>query len=219
MWSSAPTWYQLGLGLPGSNGVRRAAGLDDGNRHLRVGHEPCRRRIDAVGEGHHVGVLVEEREAVGGGLDRRRRGILRQEAEGRFPHVRDEGLDIDQADDLVVVAGFGDDRATIGMADEDHGSVLTGQHPVHRGNVVGERRERVLDDRDVESVLGENVIDRAPAGTVRPGAMHQHDVLHRVDGDCGDGGDSHGQGGGAGKKRERGRHGVLPLISTRTPRG
>ena len=63
------------------------------------------------------------------------------------------------------------------MADEDRRAILPVEHAVGRSDVVGERGQRVLDDRDAVAPRGQVVVDAAPARAVGERAVDQHDVL------------------------------------------
>ena len=91
---------------------------------------------------------------------------------------------------------FGDDSPTPGVADEHGWAVLPIQDTPSRGDVVSERRERVLDDGHVVAAASQLVVHAAPAGTVGKRAVYQHDILdgwclrvggNRHAGDCGRG--------------------------------
>ena len=72
-----------------------------------------------------------------------------------------------------MVAGLGDDRAAVGVADEDHRFALRVDDALGRGDVVGERERRVLDDADVVAVLLQVVVDALPAGAVDETAVDE----------------------------------------------
>jgi hypothetical protein len=74
-------------------------------------------------------------------------------------------------------AGFGDDRAAVGVPDQDGGTVEAVEDQVGRGNVAGQRQGRVLHDGYAVAVGGQVVVDPLPAGAVDEPAVHQHDVL------------------------------------------
>ena len=87
--------------------------------------------------------------------------------------------DVDQADDVGMNAGLGDDRAAIAVADQKRRAILQVENALRRRDIVGERRLGLLHHGDVEAFLGEDLVDRLPARRVDPGAVHQHDVLQR----------------------------------------
>src|SRR5271156_6000845 len=45
-----------------------------------------------------------------------------------FPGVEREGVDIDKSGDFWIVAGFGDNRSAVAVADENHGPGLPVDH-------------------------------------------------------------------------------------------
>ena len=52
--------------------------------------------------------------------------------------------DIDEAHDVGMDAGLGDDRAAVAVADEQRGAVLQIENPLRRRDIVGKRRLRLL---------------------------------------------------------------------------
>ena len=95
--------------------------------------------------------LVEEQIAVLRRQDRRHRRAGRRildERGHRLALVGHEGGDVDQPRNLRIVPGFGDHRAAVGVADENHGAVLRGNDAPGHGDIVGERYRRILDDGD-----------------------------------------------------------------------
>ena len=139
------------------------------DRNLRVAHEGHVRILQIGGETGFERGALKKQEAVVGGF--RNEGRLRwgrpRSGQGQiFAHVRREGRHIDQTRDLRVGAGFGDDAAAVGMADENCRAVLPGQHSVHRRNVIPKRGQRDLDDAYMVAAVGQDVVDAAPAGTV-----------------------------------------------------
>jgi hypothetical protein len=66
--------------------------------------------------------------------------------------------------------------APIAMPDKNAGSILSSKDTLGGGHVVCKRSFRLLDDADVVSVLGENVVNTFPARTVSPGTVDQNDI-------------------------------------------
>jgi hypothetical protein len=64
------------------------------------------------------------------------------------------------------------------MCDEDAGSVLQCEDSLHGGHVIPERRLRLLDDADIESISDEDVVDAPPARTIRPCTVDKNDIFH-----------------------------------------
>jgi hypothetical protein len=150
------------------------------DRNLRVANEGHVRILQIGGAtGFERGALKKQEAVVGGfrneGRLRWGRPVL---VKARFAHVRREGRHIDQTRDLRVGAGFGDDDAAVGMADENCRAVLPGQHSVHRRNVIPQRGQRDLDDANMVAAVGQDVVDAAPAGTVGEGTVDEQDVVH-----------------------------------------
>src|SRR5262249_48150743 len=48
-------------------------------------------------------------------------------------------------------------------------------------DIIDKPREGLLDDAHVISVFFQDVINAAPSGTIGVGAMHEYDVLYRID--------------------------------------
>ena len=91
--------------------------------------------------------------------------------------LRRKGCDVDQAGHLRAGPRFGDDAAAIGMSDKDGGPILPVEDALRGSDVVGKRRQRVLDDADREALGGQFVVDAPPAGAVGEGTMDEDDVL------------------------------------------
>jgi hypothetical protein len=64
------------------------------------------------------------------------------------------------------------------MADQDRGAVLQSQRTSRRGNIIGERRQRILHGRHVVSLRLQNRDYAGPARAIREGAVHKNNVLH-----------------------------------------
>ena len=63
------------------------------------------------------------------------------------------------------------------MTDKKRRAFLQIEHPVGSGDIVGERRNRLLHDRDIETALDEDIGCLAPARTVGKCAMDNDDVF------------------------------------------
>src|SRR5208282_3547453 len=63
-----------------------------------------------------------------------------------FPFVQRVGSDIDESNDVRVVARYGNNRAAITMAHEDRRSVLHRKHSLDRRDVIANGGERMLGD-------------------------------------------------------------------------
>jgi len=92
-------------------------------------------------------------------------------------HVR---CDVDEGGDGRVGAGFGDDGATVAVADEDGGAVLQVDDAFGGGYIFFEGRFGFLDDGDVIAVFDEDVVDAAPAGAIGPGAVNENYISDAV---------------------------------------
>jgi len=76
-----------------------------------------------------------------------------------------------------VVAGLGDHRAAVGVADQDGRAFEAVEDQVGRGDVACQRQGRVLHHRHPVPVGGQVVVDPLPAGAIDEPAVHEHDVL------------------------------------------
>jgi hypothetical protein len=83
--------------------------------------------------------------------DAGRRPVRLPQAPRRFTFVWCEGGDIDQTHDFGVVAGFSNDRTTVGMTYQKNGAILGIDDPFGSGDVIRERRQRILDADDMEA--------------------------------------------------------------------
>jgi hypothetical protein len=99
---------------------------------------------------------------------------------GQSPHtvarrlscVGGESGDKNQRSYVLVDARFGDYCSAPRVADEHRGAVLPIEGTPGRGDVVSERRERVLHDGHLVAAAGQLVVHAAPAGTVCKRAVH-----------------------------------------------
>jgi len=83
---------------------------------------------------------------------------------------------IDQRAHLGVVAHLGDDLAAIGMGNEDGRAVLACERAAGIIAILRQRVQRVLNRSDVQSMRLKPRNDFAPAGAIRIGPMHEHDI-------------------------------------------
>ena len=146
---------------------------------LRVCHEGCPFRVYVAREGIGEPGLVQEQIAVLRRQDRgnrdARRWILDQGGH-RLPSVRGKRGNVDQSHYLRIVARLGNHRATIGVADEDHGAGLRGHYPSCRLDVIGQRDRGILDHADRVTCLPQGPVDRFPARAVHESAVDENDV-------------------------------------------
>jgi hypothetical protein len=70
---------------------------------------------------------------------------------------------IDERADLRVGARIGDHRAGIAVADEHNRARLLIDGALGGLDILREAGERLFDDRDMEAILGQDVLDPAPA--------------------------------------------------------
>jgi len=81
-------------------------------------------------------------------------------------YVGRESGDVDERRHLGIVAGFRDDHATPGMADENGFAVLLRECLFGRIDVSSKGGERIFDKRDVVALLRENSGNGLPARLV-----------------------------------------------------
>src|SRR5713226_3745005 len=126
--------------------------------------------------------LVEKQIALLGRQYRRhgrpRRWILDKRGHG-LALVGGKGCNIHQPHDLWIVAGFGDHRSSVGVADENHRAVLLMNNAFGCGDIVGQRYRRILDDGDIVAVLLQYLIDALPTGTVHEAPVDKNDSYFR----------------------------------------
>src|SRR5262249_37755357 len=92
-----------------------------------------------------------------------------------------EAGDVDESDHVRrVLPEGGDDLAAVRVPGDDRGAILPGEHLTEPGHVVGKRGEWELRRGDREAVLLEVLDDGAPARSVGPGSVHEHDVQRGI---------------------------------------
>lgn len=62
-----------------------------------------------------------------------------------------EGRDIDWSRYFGVIPSFGDEGATVGVAQQQHGAVLRIDQAIGCGNIIGDGVKRILDRYSVQS--------------------------------------------------------------------
>ena len=73
-------------------------------------------------------------------------------------------------------AGFGDDHAGEGMADQNRRAILPRQHALGRSDRFRQRRQRILHGRGVEPRRLQSRNHLGPARAVGEQPVHEHDV-------------------------------------------
>ena len=66
------------------------------------------------------------------------------------------------------------------MRDKNARPVLEGEHAFRCGDVLLECGLRLLHHADVVTVLDENIVDAAPAGTIGPGAVNENNIVNAM---------------------------------------
>jgi hypothetical protein len=61
------------------------------------------------------------------------------------------------------------------MSDKNDRAIDGVQRSLRGGDVLGQRRRRVLDGNDRDAFVQEEGDDALPTGPIRPGSMHQDD--------------------------------------------
>lgn len=68
-----------------------------------------------------------------------------------------------------AVAGFGDHCSAVGVADENHWTILHGNNALGCGDIFGQRYRRILNDADSVAVLRQDLIDTSqPEPSTKP---------------------------------------------------
>src|SRR5258705_6359477 len=88
-------------------------------------------------------------------------------------HVR---CDIHQSGNRWIRARFCNYGSPIAVRDKDARSVLQCEDTLHGGNIIVERRLRLLDDADFEAIPDKGVVNAPPARTVPPSTVDQHNI-------------------------------------------
>ena len=176
--SSVATRYQLGLVFhAGSLIVPLSASTPHGTWESAM-NAALSASTSAANEAAKLR-LVEEQIAVLRGQDRRNgragRRILDERRHG-LALVRSKGGDIHKPRNLRIVAGFGDHRSAIRVANENRRPVLRSKNALGSRHIVLQRYRRVLDDADVVTVLLQDLVDALPAGAVHKATVDQNDV-------------------------------------------
>src|ERR1700683_4922591 len=88
------------------------------------------------------------------------------------------GCDIHQANNRWIYTRFRNYGSPIAVRNKDARSVLKSEDALRHSHVVLKGGLRFLNDADVEAVLAKNVVNAVPTGPIRPGPVHQNDVLY-----------------------------------------
>ena len=86
--------------------------------------------------------------------------------------------------DLRVVSGLGYHGTSPGMADEDDWTILHGDNPTGRIDIVRQRGQRVLNGDNMKAAGLKNWNDLGPAGTVCKCAVNENEFFTGCRGDC-----------------------------------
>jgi hypothetical protein len=62
------------------------------------------------------------------------------------------------------------------VSDKNAWSILLSQDALRSGDILPERRLRLLNDADVVAILNKNVVNALPARTICPGAVNQNNI-------------------------------------------
>jgi hypothetical protein len=66
------------------------------------------------------------------------------------------------------------------VSHENARAILQREHALRCGNIFFKGCLRLLDHADVVAIFHKNVVYASPAGTIRPGAMHENDIPNTV---------------------------------------
>ena len=133
---------------------------------MNAGHE----KLGFVGLGHMGGNMASRYLSAGYsvyGEARSREGLE------HLP-VRREGCDVYERRHVGMVASFGHHRSAIGVANENDRLALCVDGALDHGDVVFERKSRILDDADAVAVLAQQAVDTLPAGAVDETPVNQN---------------------------------------------
>ena len=119
-----------------------------------------------------AGAILQVRQA-------RRHRIALALVGGVLAHVGRECRHVDQRTHLVVVAGFGDDGATPGMADQHDLARRCGDGSARGGDIVGKRSQRRFDGDGVNAPALQHGNDLVPARRIGERAVHERIAFER----------------------------------------
>src|SRR6202011_1591108 len=137
--------------------------------NLRIRHERGLFRLHVAGKRSAELRLVEKKIAVPRWQDWRHGCIRRRifdERVHRLACVWSKGSDVDKPDNLWIGTGFGDHRATVGVAHQNHRAILFVNNELRRRYIASQRKGRILDDRDIVVILLQQAVDTFPTRTV-----------------------------------------------------
>src|SRR5215813_6335397 len=103
-------------------------------------------------------------------------GVLDQSVDG-LALVRSKRTNINEPRDLRVIARLGDHGSAVGMADQNHGTILRGDDPFRSRDVTRKREGWILDDRNGVAGFLQGFVDALPAGSVDEASVNENDVL------------------------------------------
>ena len=87
------------------------------------------------------------------------------------------GSDVHQTGDRRIRPRFGNYRSPVAVSDKNAWSILLSQDALRSGDILLERRLRLLNDADIVAIFDKNVVNAPPARTICPGAMDEYDVF------------------------------------------
>src|SRR6202041_667316 len=93
--------------------------------------------------------------------------------------IRHVGCDIYQTYNRWIRTSLRDYSSSVAVGDKNARPILLSKDALRGSHVIFKGRLRLLHDADVEAVVDKDVVNTLPAGTIRPGSVHQHDILYR----------------------------------------
>src|SRR5437762_13348640 len=88
------------------------------------------------------------------------------------------GRDVDQSCNRWIRSRFGDDGAAITVSHQNARSILQSEDALRRRHIFLKGCLRLLDDTYLVTILGENVVNAFPAGTIRPATVNKDNISH-----------------------------------------
>lgn len=79
-----------------------------------------------------------------------------------------------------MVAGFGDDGPAVGVPDQHDVAGLLVENSSGDGDIIGQRKGRVLDDRYLVAGPAQELVHTLPTGAVDEPAMDKNDAGHET---------------------------------------
>jgi hypothetical protein len=86
------------------------------------------------------------------------------------------GRDVHQTRNRRIHPRFGNYGSPIAVSDKNALSILLSKDALRSGDILLERRQRLLDDADVVAILDKNVVNTFPARAIYPSTVDQNNI-------------------------------------------